>query len=103
MGDVPVLSDITILDHSGATPAFPRGLSGRSRDIANLRPRALMGESAGGHSNGLSRQTGQFEQIPERRRILTLREQAHTDLGEVGQLTRRRASEIFPIPHRARV
>jgi hypothetical protein len=32
-----------------------------------------------------------------------LREQAHTDLGEVGQLTRRRASEIFPIPHRARV
>ena len=40
---------------------------------------------------------------PEGRRILTLREQPHACLSEIGQFTRRRMSEILPTPHTARL
>ena len=62
-----------------------------------------MGQSAGGHPEALSRYAGQLDQIPEPGGVVTLREQAHAGLGDIGQLARRRMSKILPIPHRARL
>ena len=62
-----------------------------------------MGQSAGGHPDTLARQAGQLHQIHEGGRLVILREQAHAGLGDISQLTRRRASEILRIPHKARL
>ena len=62
-----------------------------------------MGQSAGGYPETLARQAGQLHQIREGSRLVTLREQAHAGLGQIGQLARRRASEILRIPHEARL
>ncbi len=62
-----------------------------------------MGQSAGGHPEAFPRQSGQLHQIREGGRLVTLRKQAHAGLGDIGQLARRRASEILRIPHKARL
>ena len=62
-----------------------------------------MGQGAGGRPEALTRQSRQSQQMCEGGRIVTLREEAHACRGEIRQLTRRFASEMLPIPHRARL
>jgi hypothetical protein len=61
-----------------------------------------MGQGASGDPEAFATQTGQFNQITESGRIITLREQAHAGLGEIGQFAWRRTRKIFPTPHTAR-
>lgn len=61
-----------------------------------------MGQGAGGNPEALATQAGQFNQITESGRIITLREQAHAGLGQIGQFAWRCPSKIFLTPHTAR-
>jgi hypothetical protein len=93
-------SQISIIQEHASVPRRPVGSFPQYSPLVTT---SSHGPGYGRPTQGLSHQTGQFQQIPEGCRVLTFREQADACLGEIGQVARCRVSEILPVPHRARL